>query len=121
MIQEITLNNISIKNGESKEFKATGYSGKILKVLYEPVEGLEVTFKMFTKEGEEIMNVSEKGVYYPRVDISNQKYRESAIVNMEQGQTDYFYFYESLFFEFSVNNPNYSGEIVKKVVLIYDS
>lgn len=118
MIKDILLENVSLSEGEfEKNIVAKNISGKILKILFEPTNG--VRFKLFTKEGEEILDVKTKGVYYPRANISQQKMDKSAIDSSDK--TDYFYFTEGLLLNFSVENMNFAGLIIKKVIITYAS
>lgn len=121
MIKEILLENVELKEGEiEKNIIKKNVSGKILKILYEPIEEEKVRFKVFTKEGEEVMNIIEKGVYYPRANISQQKLIDNSSIDLEGDRIDYFYFNKGLLFNFSVDNVNYSGKIIKKVIILYD-
>lgn len=120
MIKEIILENIKI-DGTEKSLMKTKISGKILKVLYQPVINLnvETTFKLFTKENEQVLNVKEEGVYYPRANISTQK-MDIDSVDLSGDKTDYFYFNKFLIFKFLTNTEVEDKVVVDKVVIIYE-
>ena len=118
MIKQIILENIEI-DGTENNLVVSNVSGKIVKVLYKPrkVEA-EVNLKILTKEGEEVMSVSDMGVYYPRANISTQKKGVNSI-DMSGDKTDYFYFYDKLFLNISTNN-SIQDTVVEKIVIIYE-
>ena len=121
MIKEIVLEDVRLLKDEfEKNIVAKNVQGKILKILYEPIEE-NVRFKLFSKEGEEIMNVTKEGLYYPRANISQQRDIENTAIDLEGDKTDYFYFNDGLLFNFSTENMNYSGKLIKRVIIVYDS
>ena len=62
MIKELKLENIEIEDGE-KNIVAQSGQGKILKVLFNPTEvNSGVRLRIFTKEGEMILNVTQGGL-----------------------------------------------------------
>lgn len=117
------LENVEIEKGQiEKNIVAKNVKGKILKIKYEPNdEQTKVRFRLFTKEGEEIMNVTGKGVYYPRANISQQKMVDNMSMSLSGDSSDYFYFNEGLLLNFSTDNINFEGLIVKRLIIIYDS
>ncbi len=118
MIKQILIKNIEI-DGTENNLVVSNVSGKILKVLYKPRKAeAEVTLKILTKENEEVMNVSKSGVYYPRANVSSQKMDVDS-VDLSGDKTDYFYFYEMLFFNISTNS-SIKDIVVEKIVVIYE-
>ena len=87
MIKQIILSP-NIKE-ELEEFVVKG-SGKILKVRVETNQ--TVNIKIFTNEEEMILNVNKTGTYYPRANITAQKYTEDPLAVEGETKFDYYYF-----------------------------
>ncbi|MCP6727457.1 MAG: hypothetical protein KJI69_05610 [Patescibacteria group bacterium] len=120
MIKEIKLENIEISDGE-KNIVAQNIQGKILKVLFNPANvNSEVRLRIFTKEGEMVLNVTQKGLYYPRANVSSEKMSTGAISFLGDSK-DYYYFNGELLFNITTSNPNVEGIIINKLVLIYEA
>jgi hypothetical protein len=119
MIKELLIENIEIEDTENS-FAINNISGKVLKILYKPTKenDSKITFKLFTKEGEQIVNISDEGVYYPRANVSSQK-MEVDSVDMSGDKTDYYYFYQKLFFNFVSDSP-VNGKVVDRITIIYE-
>ena len=119
MIRELKLDNIEISNGE-RNIVAHNIQGNILKVLFNPAEGNHgVRLKIFTKEGELIMDVTQKGLYYPRANVSSEKKTGQAFSH-EGDHKDYYYFNKELLFNITTSKPNFEGVVIDRLVLIYE-
>lgn len=119
MIRELKLENIEISDGE-KNIIAQNVQGKILKVLFNPANvNSEVRLRIFTKEGEMVLNVTQEGLYYPRANVSSEKTSTGAISFLGDNK-DYYYFNGELLFNITTSNPNVEGIIINKLVLIYE-
>jgi len=119
MIKELRLENIEIEDGE-KNIVAQNIQGKILKVLFNPANvNSEVRLRIFTKEGEMILNVTQRGLYYPRANVSSEKMLDYTF-SPRGDDKDYYYFNGELLFNITTSNPNVEGIIINKLVLIYE-
>ncbi|KKL16099.1 hypothetical protein LCGC14_2499000 [marine sediment metagenome] len=119
MIKEMKIENIEISDGE-KNIVAQNVQGKILKVLFIPAKGNHgVRLRIFTKEGELVMDVTQKGLYYPRANVSSEKMLTSAFSH-EGYYKDYYYFNKELLFNITTSEPNFEGIVIDKLVLIYE-
>ncbi len=119
MIKELKLENIEISNGE-KNIVAQNAEGKILKVLFNPAEGNHgVKLRIFTKEGEEIMGVTQKGLYYPRSNVSSEKMLDQAFAPAGDNK-DYYYFNKGLLFNITTSNQTFSGKVIDRLILVYE-
>ena len=117
MIKELKLENIEIEDGE-KNIVAQSGQGKILKVLFNPTNvNSGVRLRIFTKEGEMILNVTQKGLYYPRSNVSSEKNEDYAFTR-ETDKKDYYYFSGELLFNITTSE-NFEGVVIDKLVLIY--
>ena len=116
MIKELRLENIEIENGE-KNIVAQNVEGKILKVLFNP-SGENVRLRIFTKEGEKILDVTQKGLYYPRANVSSEKMLTTTFSH-EGDNKDYYYFNRGLLFNITTTNPEYEGIAINRIILIY--
>lgn len=116
MIKELILENIEIEDGE-KNIVAQNIQGKILKVLFNP-SGENVRLRIFTKEGEKILDVTQKGLYYPRANISSEKMLTSTFSH-EGDYKDYYYFNKGLLFNITTSNPEFEGIAIDRIILIY--
>lgn len=116
MIRELKLMNIEISDGE-KNIVGNG-QGKILKILFNPSTGNHgVRLRIFTREGEMILNVTQGGLYYPRSNVSSEK-REDYAFSREGDEKDYYYFNGGLLFSITANE-NFEGIVIDKLVLMY--
>ena len=115
MIKELILENVEISNGE-KNIVAQNMEGKILKVLFNP-SGENVRLRIFTKEGEKILDVTQKGLYYPRANISSEKMLTNTFSH-EGDDKDYYYFNKGLLFNITAN-PNFEGVVIDRLILMY--
>ncbi len=119
MIRELNLDNIEINNGE-RNILAHNIQGKILKVLFNPSTGNHgVRLRIFTKEGELIMDVTQQGLYYPRANVSSEKMVGDAFSH-EGDYKDYYYFNKELLFNITTSEPNFEGVVIDKLVLMYE-
>ena len=117
MIKEMKLMNIEIEDGE-KNIVRQRVQGKILKVLFHPSTGNHgVRLKIFTKEGELVLNVTQKGLYYPRANVSSEKCEDYAFAR-ETDRKDYYYFNKGLLFNITAN-PNFEGVVIDRLILMY--
>ena len=116
MIKELILENIEISDGE-KNIVAQNIQGKILKVLFNP-SGENVRLRIFTKEGEKILDVTQKGLYYPRANISSEKMLTNTFSH-EGDDKDYYYFNKGLLFNITTSNPEFEGIAIDRIILIY--
>ena len=122
----MVLENLEIEKGLlSKSLMIEG-RGKVLKVHVEFMDGIdtEVSLRIVTKEGEEIINVkSDKinEVYYPRANVLTLRYNASSLMEENHNSTDYFYFSGGLMFSFDKDNIDSEMILIKKVVLLYDT
>lgn len=116
MIKEYTIKNINLKGTERNLL--IEISGKILKVLYKPIEGLgDINLQILTKETEEVLNTPVGGLYYPRVNISQQK-DEVSTLDFPGEQMDYYYFNTllvSISSQTELNEP-----VIEQITIIYD-
>lgn len=120
MIKEITLNNIELE-GIEKELSLQNISGKILKIFYKPVQDIgEINLTILTREGEELINTSEPGLYYPRANISAEKNLVGSIDVQGTDRFDYYYFNRFLLFRISSNNPLKKQVVINKIIIIYE-
>ena len=128
MIREIIIENISAVEEQDEINRIVGVDaqGKILKVFVRfpdvVKDRTDVNLKILTKEGEEIINVSNKddkrAVYYPRVSIEAGKYKENVLGSENQ---DYFYFINGLLMSIKMENPKFKGLIIEKIKIIYEA
>jgi len=100
-------------------------SGKILKVAVRFEDDLDtgVTLRISTKEGEEIINVkSDKPneIYYPRSNITTQRYNENTMLEESQTSLDYYFFSGGLLFTIEKDNASSEMKLIRKIVLLYD-
>ena len=117
MIKEMKLMNVEIEGGE-KNIVAQNSQGKILKILFNPTNvNSGVRLKIFTKEGEMILNVTQKGLYYPRANISSEKSEDYAFAR-EADRKDYYYFKDRLLFNITANEE-FEGIVIDELVLMY--
>lgn len=118
MIRELKLTNIEMDSGE-KNIIAQNVQGKILKVLFKPSTGNHgVRLRIFTKEGEQVMDVTQEGVYYPRSNVSSEKMLGYTYAP-EGDHKDYYYINEALFFNLTTQT-DFEGFVVDELVLIYE-
>lgn len=112
------LENIEISDGE-KNIIAQNAQGKILKVLFNPTDtNSGVRLRIFTKEGEMILNVTQGGLYYPRANVSSEKMLEYSFSPVGDDK-DYYYFNEELLFNITTSEPNFEGVVIDRLILIY--
>ena len=116
MIKEIKMENIEISNGE-KNLVALNMEGKILKVLFIP-SGENIRLRIFTKEGEKIIDVTQEGLYYPRANVSSEKMLANTF-SPEGDDKDYYYFNKGLLFNITTSNPEFEGVAIDRLILIY--
>lgn len=117
MIKEMKLENIEVEGGE-KNIVAQSGQGKILKVLFNPTKvNSGVRLRIFTKEGEMVMNVTQKGLYYPRANVSSEKNLDYGFAR-ETDRKDYYYFKDGLLFNITTNDT-FEGVAVDELVLMY--
>ncbi len=120
MIKEMKLENIEISDGE-KNIVAQNAEGKILKVLFNPSEANSgVRLRIFTKEGEMIMDVTQKGLYYPRANVSSEKMLSYGFSSGGDNK-DYYYFNKGLLFNITTSNPTFEGIVIDRIILIYQT
>ena len=113
------IENIEISDGE-KNIVAQNAEGKILKVLFNPSEGNHgVRLRIFTKEGEKILEVTQKGLYYPRSNVSSEKMLDYAFSSAGDNK-DYYYFNKGLLFNITTTNPYFEGIVIDRLILVYD-
>ena len=117
MIKELILENVEISDGE-KNIVAQNMEGKILKVLFIP-SGENIRLRIFTKEGEKIIDVTQKGLYYPRANVSSEKMLVNTFSH-EGDDKDYYYFNKGLLFNITISNPEFEGIAISRLVLIYE-
>ena len=117
MIKEMKLMNIEIEGGE-KNILAQSGQGKILKILFNPTDvNSGIRLKIFTKEGEMVLNVTQKGLYYPRANVSSEKSEDYAFTR-ESDNKDYYYFKDGLLFNITASE-SFEGIIIDELVLMY--
>ncbi|KKN11417.1 hypothetical protein LCGC14_1026720 [marine sediment metagenome] len=120
MIKEMKIENIEISEGE-KNIVAQNAGGKILKVLFNPTEANSgVRLRIFTKEGEMIMDVIQEGLYYPRANVSSEKMLVNTFSPAGDNK-DYYYFNRGLLFNITTTNPNFEGVVIDRIILIYQA
>lgn len=117
MIKELILENVEISDGE-KNIVAQNMEGKILKVLFIP-SGENIRLRIFTKEGEKIIDVTQKGLYYPRANVSSEKMLGNDF-SLEGDDKDYYYFNKGLLFNITTSNPEFEGIAISRLILIYE-
>ena len=115
MIHKILLQNVSIEEFESKF--TSQVSGRILTIKVELESG--VTLSIVSDLGEEIINVKDSGIYYPRNDITARKYRDETLTG-EVKEHDYFYVTESLLIELSADRQMNGELALKELIILYD-
>ena len=120
MIKELRLENIEIEDGE-KNIVAQNIQGRILKVLFVPSEANSgVELRIFTKEGEKVMAVTQEGLYYPRANVSSEKMLDYTF-SPAGDDKDYYYFNKELLFNITTSKSNFEGIVIDKLVLIYET
>ena len=87
-----------------------------MKVLFNP-SGENVRLRIFTKEGEKILDVTQKGLYYPRANISSEKMLTNTFSH-EGDHKDYYYFKDGLLFNIT-ESESFEGIIIDELVLMY--
>ena len=65
------------------------------------------------------MDVTQKGLYYPRANVSSEKMRGEAF-SQEGDYKDYYYFNKELLFNITTSEPNFEGIVIDNLVLIYE-
>ena len=115
MIQKIVLNDVTIEEFERK-FSSEG-SGKILTIKAELEPGIDLT--IVTSLGEEVLNVKESGVYYPRANISARKEKENPLTG-EVMESDYFYFTDELLIELNSEGQMNGKLALRELIILYD-
>lgn len=98
-------------------------SGKIIKVFVEfsNEDGL-TDLNLFTKEGEEILNIQNirlKDIFYPRINTIIGRYKPSTEINIE-GLMNLDYFYSKGFFLKIKRNAEDKERLIKKILILYE-
>ena len=88
MIQLISLEDIDVEE-LIKEFTTEG-EGKVLKIFIDLDSKAKI--EIFTSENERVLSVDENGTYYPRANITSQKYTEDPLSVEGETKFDYYYF-----------------------------
>ena len=92
-----------------------------MKVLFNPTEANSgVRLRIFTKEGEMIMDVTQKGLYYPRANVSSEKMLINTFSPAGDNK-DYYYFNRGLLFNITTTNPNFEGVVIDRLILVYQT
>lgn len=115
MIHKILLENISIEEFE-RSFSSP-INGKILTVKVELENGIDIS--IVSSLGEEIINVKDSGIYYPRNDITSRKYRDETLTG-EVKEHDYFYVEGEILIELNAEGKMNGGLALKELIILYD-
>ena len=114
MIQKIILKDVTIQEFEKR--LSVEASGRILSVSVKLESGVNVS--IITSIGEEILNVSENGVYYPRANISARKEKDNPLTGEVQ-ESDYYYFTDELLIEIN-SEGEMNGVALNELIILYD-
>ena len=118
MIKEMKLQNIEIEDGE-KNMIAQNIQGKILKVLFNPTNvNSGVRLRIFTREGEMILDITQEGLYYPRANVSSEKVVVDTFSPVGDDK-DYYYFNKELLFNITTET-DFEGIVIDELTLIYE-
>ena len=114
------LEDIEIQGGE-KNIVSQNAIGKVLKVLFEPTDANSgVRLRIFTKEGEQILDIKQKGLYYPRANVSSEKMLINTFAPAGDNK-DYYYFTKGLLFNITTANSSFEGIVIDRLILVYDN
>ena len=119
MIKEIRIAGVEIS--EERQMVLPG-NGKINKVLIEfsNTDGL-TQVQILTKQGEEVVKVinsSEKELFYPRIDVSRERYVKGETLNQEgAGHLEPFCFNGLLL---RITRNSRGSNKVKRLVIVYE-
>ena len=113
MIKQIILRDERIEE-ISKQLSLEA-SGKILTISVKLEQG--ITCSIATSLNEEVLDVKEDGIYYPRANISSRKELNNELSGEVQ-ESDYYYF-KDLLIELE-SESEMDGIALKELIILYD-